>query len=137
MRKDIDIPEVNDIVVAVVKELNEEKTDHIFNVYLVNLKKVDIQNVLVSSKGYGTNKSTGEQIKTSILRHGLNDVKAQSFVKIEPIMPAVFGLNNEFWVSYFQDNVMHDKKYIFLPETIVESNFVQVPLIEKEGVMIK
>ena len=34
-------------------------------------------------------------------------------------------------------NVMYDKKYIFLPETIKEENFVLIPYINKKGVMIK
>jgi hypothetical protein len=32
---------------------------------------------------------------------------------------------------------MHDKKYIFLPETIKEENYIMVPFINKKGVMIK
>jgi len=136
MRKDIDIPKVKDVAIAVVKELNAEKTEDVFNVYLINLKDTDLENVLVSSKGYGIHKTSGEQVKTSTLRHSLGTLKAKSFIKIEPIMPDVFGLSNEYWLSYFEGNKMHDKKYIFLPETIVEDNFVDVPLINKKGVFI-
>jgi hypothetical protein len=32
---------------------------------------------------------------------------------------------------------MLDKKFIFLPETIKEENFVQLPLMKKRGVVIK
>ena len=32
---------------------------------------------------------------------------------------------------------MFDKKYIFLPETIVEQNFTQIPILDKRGVFIK
>ena len=136
MRKDIDIPKVKDVAIAVVKELNKEKTHDVFNVYIINLKDVDLENVMITSKGYGTDKTSGEPIKTSVLRHSLGTLKAQSFVKIEPIMADVFGINNEYWLSYFEGNKMHDKKYIFLPETIVEHNFVNIPLIDKKGVLI-
>jgi len=136
MKKDIDIPKVKDVAIAVVKELNDEKTHDIYNVYLINLKDVDLDNVLVTSKGYGTHKTTGADIKTSILRHSLGTLKAKSFTKIEPIMTDVFGLSNEYWLSYFEGNKMHDKKYIFLPETIVEDNFVNIPIINKKGVLI-
>ena len=37
MRKDIQIPKVKDIAVAVVQELNEEKTVNIYNVYFISL----------------------------------------------------------------------------------------------------
>ena len=136
MKKDIDIPKVEDISVAVIKEWNDEKTEEIFNVYLINLKKSGIKNTLVSSKGYGENKSTGEKVNTSVLRHFLGDVDADSFIKIEPIIEEVFGLNNEYWVSFFEGSQMYDKKFIFLAETIREENMINVPIINKKGVVI-
>lgn len=134
MKKDIEPPVVEDIAVAVVKEKNELNEDE-WNVYLVNLKKVKIEGVLVSSHGYGS--VNGEAVKTSTLRHFLDEVEPKSFKMFEPIMETLFGLNNEYWVSFFVNNVMYDKKYIFLPETIKEENFILVPYINKKGVMIK
>jgi hypothetical protein len=134
MKKDISPPEVKDIAVAVVKEENE-LAEMEWNVYLINLRGHDIEGVLVSSMGYGT--YNNEEVKTSTLRHFLDTVKTKSFTKIEPIMETVFGLNNEFWVSFYVNKVMYDKKYIFLPETIREENFVLIPYLNKKGVMIK
>lgn len=134
MKKDITPPEVKDIAVAVVQEQNE-LAEMEWNVYLINLKTELIEGVLVSSMGYGH--YNDEEVKTSTLRHFLDEVEAKSFKKIEPISDAVFGLNNEFWVSFFINKVMYDKKYIFLPETIKEENFVLVPYLNKKGVMIK
>ena len=136
MKKDIDIPKVEDISVAVVKEWNEEKTEEVFNVYLINLKKSGIRNTLVTSKGYGQNQSTGEKVSTSTLRHFIGDMDSDSFAKIEPIIEEVFGLNNEYWVSFFQGNQMFDKKFIFLPDTITDENMINVPIINKKGVVI-
>lgn len=137
MRKDIQVPKVKDIAVAVVQELNEEKTTNIYNVYFINLTEDVVENVLVTSKGYGENKVTNEQIKTSVLRHNLGVLRPDSFTKIEPIMEDMFPLNNEYWVSFFIDDKMFDKKFIFLAETIQESNFVTIPVINKKGVLIK
>jgi hypothetical protein len=134
MKKDILPPEVKDIAVAVVKEQNE-LAEMEWNVYLINLKAADIEGVLVSSLGYG--KFNDEDVKTSTLRHFLDVVKSKNFKKIEPIVETVFGLNNEYWVSFFLNRVMYDKKYIFLPETIKEENFVLIPYLNKKGVMIK
>ncbi len=134
MKKDIVPPVVEDIAVAVVKELNELNEEE-WNVYLLNLKKEKIEGVLVTSKGYGVYNE--EEVKTSTLRHFLDIVEANSFKKIEPIVETVFGLNNEYWVSFFQHNVMYDKKYIFLPETVKEENFTPIPILNKKGVMIK
>ncbi|MCX6294924.1 MAG: hypothetical protein NTX97_02470 [Bacteroidetes bacterium] len=134
MKKDITPPLVENIAVAVVKELNELNETE-WNVYLLNLKNEKIEGVLVSSHGYGN--INGEDVKTSTLRHFLDDVPTKSFVKFEPIMETLFALNNEYWVSFFLNNVMYDKKYIFLPETIKEENFILIPYINKKGVMIK
>lgn len=134
MKKDISQPIVQDIAIAVVKEQNELNETE-WNVYLVNLKKQKIEGVLVTSQGYGF--FNEEDVKTSTLRHFLDEIKPQSFKKIEPIVESLFGLNNEFWVSFYINKVMYDKKYIFLPETIKEENFITVPLINKKGVMIK
>lgn len=134
MKKDILPPEVKDIGVAVVREENELAETE-WNVYLINFKSNDIEGVLVSSQGYGV--FNEEEVKTSTLRHFLDVVKAKSFSKIEPVFETLFGLNNEYWVSFYDQKVMYDKKYIFLPETIKEENFVLIPYINKKGVMIK
>jgi hypothetical protein len=137
MKEDINFPEVKDIAIAIVKELNEEKTHEVYNVYFLNLKDTPVEGVLVVSKGYGKHPDNDETIKTSVLRHSLGTVEPKSFVKVEQIMENVFGLNNEYWVSYFENKQMHDKKYVFLPETILENNFVDIPLINKKGVIIR
>jgi len=134
MKKDIPLPVVKDIALAVVKEENE-LAETIWNVYLINLKKEMIEGVLVSSKGYGF--YDGDNVKTSTLRHFLDTVPPMSFKKIEPIVEDLFGLNNEYWLSFYLNKVMHDKKYIFLAESIREENFILIPLINKKGVMIK
>ncbi len=134
MKKDIAPPPVEDVAVAVVTEENE-LGESIWNVYLLNLKKEKIEGVLVTSKGYGT--FDGEEVKTSTLRHFLDVIPPHSFMKIEPIVETVFGLNNEYWVSFYINKVMYDKKYIFLAESITNTNLINIPLINKKGVMIK
>ena len=134
MKKDIAPPTVENVAVAVVKETND-LNELEWNVYLLNLKNEKIEKVLVSSHGYGT--INEEAVKTSMLRHFLDDIEPCSYLKLDPIMETLFGLSNEYWVSFFIENVMYDKKYIFLPETIKEENFMLIPLINKKGVMIK
>ncbi|MCC5923644.1 MAG: hypothetical protein JJT77_07645 [Crocinitomicaceae bacterium] len=135
MKEELKGPEVTSISVAVVAEKNE-LNQTIYNVYVINEYDVTIRGVLVSSKGYGKHPDSEEIIKTSMLRHFLDDIPSKSFKKVEPIIEDVFGLNNEYWVSFWINNVMHDKKFIFLPEVIQPSNFVQVPILEKKGVLI-
>jgi hypothetical protein len=134
MKKDISPPEVENIAVAIIKEENELGETE-WNAYLLNMKEEPIEGVLVSSQGYGS--FEGDDVKTSTLRHFLDVLGAHEAKMIEPIMENLFGLNNEFWVSFYINKVMYDKKYIFLPETIREENFTLIPYLNKKGVMIR
>ena len=82
MIKDIEQPKVENVAVAVVQEENKDGGLE-WNVYLVNMQDKVIEGVLVSSRGYGENKSTGGKIETSTLRHFLKDVEPKSFIKID------------------------------------------------------
>lgn len=135
MKEELKGPKVDDVLVAVVQEVGDLGKD-VFNVYLVNLKSETLESVLVTSKGYIKSKSDGSKIETSVIRRNLKDIAPNSFQKIEPIIEDVFGLNNEYWVSFWIDKKMYDKRFIFLPETIKEENYVVVPLIDKKGVVI-
>jgi hypothetical protein len=56
-------------------------------------------------------------------------------VKIEPISPEVFHINNEYWVSYYIGNQIFDKKFIFVPESIREENLIPIAQLGLEGVL--
>jgi hypothetical protein len=133
MIKDIPELKVDNIAIAIVKEKNE-LDETVWNSYLLNLKDEKIEGVLVTSTGYG--ELNEEKVKTSTLRHFLDEVEPKSFVKIEPIIEEVFGINNEYWLSFYLNKTMYDKRYVFLAESITESNFTSIPLINKKGVMI-
>jgi hypothetical protein len=134
MKKDLPENIVEDVAMAVVL-INETPEVKNWTVYLVNLKDQEITDVLISSKGYG--EKDGRMVKTSVLRHFLGNIPAQSFKGVEAIDTAVFGLTNEYWLSYYIDKTIYDKKFIFLPESIVDENLIRIPLVNKPGVMIK
>ncbi len=130
-----DLPEniVKDIAIAVALE-KESVESKIWYVYLINMKSVPIENVLITSKGYG--EKEGKPVKTSTLRHMFPVVENNSYKLIEPIDEQTFGLSNEYWLSYYIGKEIYDKKFIFLPESIVEMNFIKLPVVNKVGVMI-
>lgn len=134
MLKDIPNEIVKDIAVAVVPE-QDDVNGEMWNVYLLNLKEEEIEGVLVTSHGYG--ERNGEPIKTSTLRHFLDEMDSRSCKLIEPIISDVFGLNNEYWVSFYHNKKIYDKKYLFLPESIRKEFFSRIPILGKEGVLIK
>ena len=134
MLKDIPKNIVENIAIAVVNE-EDEGAVLVWNVYFLNLKNEKIENVLVTSRGYGTFEK--DSVKTTTLRHSLGDIEPQNYKKIELIIDKLFGLNNEYWISFFLKGTLYDKKYVFLPESIIEAHLTNIPLINKKGVMIK
>lgn len=133
MKKDLPENIVENVSIAVVMESASPEAKN-WNVYVINLKEETIETVLVSSKGYG--EKNGEGVKTSILRHALGDIESQDYALIEMIDEQVFGLTNEYWLSYYINGQIYDKKFIFVPESIVESNLIRIPILNKPGVMI-
>tara|TARA_R110002051_G_scaffold324988_1_gene425001 strand:- start:7176 stop:7571 length:396 start_codon:yes stop_codon:yes gene_type:complete len=129
LKKDIEIPIAKDIFVTAVQEWNDDKTTSFWNAYLINDRDVAIDMLMVVSKGYDTDR------KTAVMRHNLGLLAAKSTRKIEMLHEALLTLNNEFYVSYFADNKLYEKKFIFRKDTITEQNLRPIPLMEKEGIL--
>jgi hypothetical protein len=132
MIKDIEIPEVKNVTLAVARKKAAGEEDE-WMVYLINNNEHAIDNTLVASKGYG--EKDGEQQKTSTLRHFLETVAPNSAALVEPIDPAVFHLNNEYWVSYYIDKQIFDKRFVFVPDSICEENLSFIKELDMEGVL--
>lgn len=127
------VKELPGVHMAVIPE--EEEGQPVWNVYLINNKELPLTTVLLTSRGYG--KVKDEEVSTSTLRRVLKDTSAKSVQKVEFIPEDLHGLTNEFWLSFFYDGEMYDKKYIFLPESLIDENFTSVPIIGKAGVLIE
>ena len=80
--------------------------------YVINNRDTEIEMVIVVTKGYD------QERKTSILRHGLNTIAPKSSGKIEMVQDEVLAMNNEFVVTFFADNRLYDKTYLFRKNTI-------------------
>jgi len=132
MKKDINIPEVKNVTLAITREKNALDQDE-WKVHLINNNEFEIENTLVVSRGYG--EKDGEEQRTSVLRHFLQTVPAKNTMLIEPIDSNVFHLNNEYWVSYYIGSQIYDKRFVFVPDTIREENLVFIQELEKEGVL--
>lgn len=128
-------PKVEKVGVAVIEELTETQ-EKMYNVYLVNFRDDIMEGIIITSTGYGENANTGERVRTSTLRHSLEVLLPGEIARIEPIMEEVFGLANEYWVSFWVEEVMYDKKFVFLPETIAPNKMKMIDQIGLKGVMI-
>ena len=118
---------------AIVKEYNEVYQCEDWNAYIINNKEVDLEMVLVVSKGYDED----QLIETSLLRHKIEKLPAKSFAKVELMQEDVLKLSNFFNVTFFEGNAMFDKKYLFEKGTIKEGALRMIPLLNKKGILVK
>jgi hypothetical protein len=132
MKKDIEIPEVKNVTLAVVREKNILNQDE-WKVFIINNNTHPIENTLVASQGYG--EKAGEQQRTSTLRHFLDTVPAEGFAMVEPIDPGLFHLNNEYWVSYYVGPQIFDRRFVFVPDSLCEENLTFIKELGMEGVL--
>jgi hypothetical protein len=134
MKKDITNPKVEGVSMAVVREPDPEG-GIAWYVYLINTSDVLLETVLVSSRGYG--EIDGEPRQTSEMRHMIERLEPKNWARIERIVEDVFPLSNQYWLSFYINGVIHDKKYIFLAGSIDEENFTPIPLMHTRGVLIE
>ena len=129
MQKDIEIPEVREVYVAVVREENKEFRTKDWNAYLINNRSTPIEMVLIVTRGYDENDST------ATMRHSLKVLPAKSFAKIEYLQDEILRLNNEYSVSFFAEGKMLHKKFIFPKESITEKELQELPVMQQNGIM--
>ncbi len=135
MKKDIKFHPVEGVQVAIVRKYNLENVAE-WEVVLINNKSETISNIFVTSTGYGNNESGSDKgQKTSTLRHFYPEIGPKKHVIVEPILEDLFHLYNEYWVSFFVGSQIFDKKFIFVPESIVEENMIKIELLGLEGVL--
>ena len=131
MKKDLQIPLVSGVEIAMVYEYNElYKTDD-WNVYIINNNNVDMEMIVIVSQGFSKTK------KSTLLRKKLDNLPANSFAKVEFVQPELFVLNNRFQVSFFENNQLKDKTFLFKQKTIKEGNLRMIQENKKRGILAK
>lgn len=131
MKKDINIPVVSGVYVAVVNEYNTIYKTQDWNAYIINDKDVDLEMVLIVTSGYSDTKAT------SVFRKKLDTLPKKSYAKIELMQAELFALNNTFKVTFFEGNTMFDKTYLFRKNTVNLKALQTIPLMDARGVLVK
>ena len=131
MRKDIIIPEVSGVEMAIVYEYNNIYDTNDWNVYLINNNNVHLEMVVIVSKGFG-----GKKI-SSVMRKKIDVLDARSFAKVEWMQPDLFKLTNQFHVTFFINDRLFDKTFTFKKNTIKEGGLRMIPELKKQGIIAK
>jgi|TARA_Y100000385_G_C12979363_1_gene587688 hypothetical protein len=129
LKKDILIPKVKGISLAVVHEYNNTYNSYDWNAYIINERSIDLEMVIIVTKGYSETK------KTATFRKKIDVLPAKSFAKIEMLLEDVLSINNRFNVSFFEGNTLYEKSFEFKKNTINEKALQQIPLINLKGVL--
>ena len=135
MKKDIIIPTVENVFLAAVQEWSDDFMEKVWYAYLVNDSDFNLDGVMIVSKAFGT--INGEMKKTSLLRHAYVEVPAVSVVKIEMMEKSVLALNNEFMLTFFIDDKLYDRKFIFKANSITPDYVEEVPILFVDGVIVR
>ena len=114
---------------AIARQRNEAADLYEYHVYIINENDFAIKNIIVNSSGYNDTQ------KTSTLRHFIEVLEPHKAAQVELINTDLFALVNQFWVSYYREEKVYDKKFVFMPESVTEDNFQYIKMIDKEGVL--
>lgn len=134
MKNDIAVPEVKNVIVAAVPRTND-LSEELWDIYVINLQEDKMDNLLITSQGYGM--VDGHDMSTTVLRHFHQELPTKSGIKIEPIQTSLFGIKNEYWISFNSGDNMLDKRFIFEPGTISKDSLETVPVLNRPGVMLR
>lgn len=131
MKKDIEIPGVESLLLAVTAEYNEAFKGHDYYVYLINKREADLEMVLVLSQGSDAKR------KTSTMRHKIEKLPANSFARVELMQEEVLDLDNSFKVTFFEGNRMHEKDFLLKKGSLKEGNLRNIDILGKRGILMK
>lgn len=135
MREDLLGPKVENVSLALI-EIPTEELQKEYVVFLINNREDIMEGIIVASTGYGVDPQSGNSLKTSTLRKGIEVMMPGEVARIEPIMPELFTLNNEFWVSFWVNETMYDKRFVFEAGSIDPNKFILINQLNARGILL-
>src|SRR6478609_1666148 len=135
MRKDIIIPEVENVYIVVIKEWNEDVGENSWYAYILNNSSEKLEMAMVVSNASGM--INNEERKTGSFRHASNEVLPETAIKVEFLENNVLQLDNHFMLTYFLDGKLYDKKFTFEAHSIKDENTTELQKINRVGIIGK
>ncbi|SEP56450.1 hypothetical protein [Flavobacterium urocaniciphilum] len=135
MRKDIIIPEVENVYIVAIKEWNEDFGENSWYAYILNNSSEKLEMAMVVSHASGI--INNEERKTGNFRHMFNEVLPETAVKVELLENNVLQLNNYFMLTYFQNGKLYEKNFTFEANSIIDDNTTELQSINRIGVIGK
>ena len=133
MKKDIQIPTVENIHIAVVKQFNEDLQEDIWTVFLINNSNTALDTIFVVSQAQGTIEDVVKE--TTTFRHQYEALAPFTALRVELMEKAVLDLENTFSLSYFQNGKLYDKRFVFSAQSVADHNTTKLPVLDVLGVL--
>lgn len=118
MKKDIIIPNAAGVGIAMVPDMDDKK-QRIWSAYLVNQRESTLYNVFIQVSAKGELK--GAERKTASVRFYVEELDPGKAKKIEIVLHQATKLSNQYWISFFDNDVLFDKKIVFEPGSITSA----------------
>ena len=135
MKKDIIIPEVENVYIVAIKEWNEDFGENSWYAYLLNNSSEKLEMAMVVSSASGT--INNEERKTGSFRHAFNEVLPETAITVELLENNVLQLDNHFMLTYFLNGKLYDKNFTFEANSIKDENTTELHKINRVGVIGK
>ncbi len=135
MKKDIIIPEVENVYIVAIKEWNEDFGENSWYAYILNNTSEKLEMAMVVSNASGI--INNEERKTGSFRHAFNEVLPETAIKVELLENNVLQLDNHFMLTYFLDGKLYDKNFTFEAHSIKDENTTELQKINRFGVIGK
>ena len=129
MKKDILVPEVEGIFLAIAYSYNPAFKTEDWNVYLINEKTENLETVLIVSNGFDN------ELKTATLRHKLENLPAKSGAKIELLQREVLQLNNLFQITFFINNQLYEKSFLIKKDSVNKDDIKDIGILGLKGIL--
>ena len=136
MKHDIIIPPVEGVGLAILPDdlALPLETAAPWSAWLLNHNDYPLHTVLIVSEGYGQH--DGQPVATSKLRYFFEEIAPHHAVRVELIDPAIFHLTHQFWVSFYHEAQLFDKKYVFVPGALAAAHLTPIALLDgRAGVL--
>ena len=135
MKKDIIIPEMENVYIVAIKEWNEDFGENSWYAYILNNSSEKLEMAMVVSSASGM--INNEERKTGSFRHAFNEVLPETAIKVELLENNVLQLNNHFMLTYFLNGKLYDKNFTFEANSINEENTSELNKINRFGIIGK
>ncbi|NPA34525.1 MAG: hypothetical protein GXO48_06330 [Chlorobi bacterium] len=129
MLKDIDFPIGRDVEVFAV-EIEERGDGRWWKVFIHNKGDKPLKNVLISSVAYD---EFGRR-KTQIFRYHIDLLESREYAPLDILTPQLQSLLNEYFISYWQEGVLYERRLTFPSHHFLKDNEVDIPVLGIKGI---